>query len=141
MQEYSRLVGIDVGKKRVGIAQTDLLKTIASPVGTWNPEEAISHLKTIVQQNKVERFVIGWPLEPDGTEGRSTAMVAAFIKKLEAVIPYVPISRIDERHTSVKAMQLMIEAGIPKKKRREKQRVDKIAAAVILQHYLDEYEY
>lgn len=138
MQEYSRLVGIDVGKKRIGIAQTDLLQTIASPVGTFSPEEVFSHLKKITEQSTVEKFIVGWPLMPDGSEGNSIDMVKEFIKKLENEFPEIPVHRADERNTSTKAMRLMIEAGVSKKKRREKERVDRIAAAVILQNYLDE---
>ncbi|MFV1883213.1 MAG: Holliday junction resolvase RuvX [Balneola sp.] len=138
MQEYSRLVGIDVGKKRIGIAQTDLLQTIASPVGTFSPEEVFPHLKKITEQSAVEKFIVGWPLMPDGSEGSSIDMVKEFIKKLENEFPGIPVHKADERNTSTKAMRLMIEAGVSKKKRREKERVDRIAAAVILQNYLDE---
>ncbi len=139
MQEYSRLVGIDVGKKRIGIAQTDLLKTISTPVGTYSPENVFENLRTIVNQSTVDKFIIGWPLMPDGTEGDSIKMVKEFIKKLILEFPDIEIEKVDERNTSNKAMQLMIEAGISKKKRREKERVDRIAAAVILQYYLEEY--
>ena len=139
MQEYSRLVGIDVGKKRIGIAQTDLLKTISTPVGTYSPENVFENLRTIVNQSTVDKFIVGWPLMPDGSEGDSVKMVKEFIKKLALEFPDIEIDKVDERNTSNKAMQLMIEAGISKKKRREKERVDRIAAAVILQYYLEEY--
>jgi len=139
LQEYSRLVGIDVGKKRIGIAQTDLLKTISTPVGTYSPENVFEHLRSIVNQSTVDKFIVGWPLMPDGSEGDSIRMVMEFIKKLTVEFPDIEIEKVDERNTSNKAMQLMIEAGISKKKRREKERVDRIAAAVILQYYLDEY--
>lgn len=139
MQEYSRLVGIDVGKKRIGIAQTDLLKTIATPVGTFSPKVVFLTLREIFAQSKVEKFIVGWPLMPDGNEGDAILMVKEFIKKLTKEFPDTPIEKMDERNTSTKAMQLMVEAGISKKKRREKERVDRIAAAVILRHYLEEY--
>lgn len=139
MQEYSRLVGIDVGKKRIGIAQTDLLKTIATPVGTFSPKVVFLTLREIFAQSKVEKFIVGWPLMPDGNEGDAILMVKEFIKKLTKEFPDTPIEKMDERNTSTKAMQLMVEAGISKKKRREKERVDRIAAAVILQHYLEEF--
>lgn len=139
MQEYSRLVGIDVGKKRTGIAQTDLLKTISTPVGTFPPDEVIKALKSIASQSRIEKFIVGWPLTTDGKEGEATDMVQTFIKELEEAFPEIPIEKVDERHTSNRAMELMIDAGIPKKKRRQKERVDRIAAAVILQHYLEEH--
>ena len=137
MQEYARLIGIDVGKKRVGIARTDLLKTIASPVGTFPPHQVISELKSISQTNTIEKFIIGWPLSTNGEEGSATEMVDKFIKKLHNAFPDIEIIKVDERYTSNKARELMIEAGIPKKKRQEKGRVDRIAAAIILQNYLD----
>lgn len=137
MQAYSRLIGIDVGTKKVGIAQTDLLKTIATPVGTYPPDKAIGKLSEIAQQHKVERFVVGWPLSPLGEEGAATRMVQAFIEKLQKRFPEIPVTKIDEQFTSKKAIQYMIEAGVPRKKRRDKTRVDKIAAAIILQQYLD----
>lgn len=137
MQEYARLIGIDVGKKRVGIAQTDLLKTIASPVGTFSPEEALNEIEKIIKNAPVEKFVVGWPLSLKGEEGSATQMVNDFIKKLRHSFPNIDISKIDERYTSNQALSLMIEAGVPKKKRQEKGRVDRIAAAIILQNYLD----
>ncbi|MFD2531652.1 Holliday junction resolvase RuvX [Gracilimonas halophila] len=137
MQEYARLIGIDVGKKRVGIAQTDLLKTIATPVGTFSPEEVFTEIKKINDQFPVEKFVIGWPLSLSGEEGSATQMVEKFIKKLRNYFPDIEIVKIDERYTSNQARTLMVEAGIPQKKRKEKGRVDRIAAAIILQNYLD----
>ncbi|MBD3616640.1 MAG: Holliday junction resolvase RuvX [Gracilimonas sp.] len=137
MQEYTRLIGIDVGKKRVGIAQTDLLKTIATPVGTFSPEEVFSEIQKITENSPVEKFVIGWPLSLSGEEGSATQMVDNFIKKLHLSFPNIEIAKVDERYTSTQARSLMVEAGIPKKKRKEKGRVDRIAAAIILQNYLD----
>ena len=137
MQEYSRLIGIDVGTKRVGIAQTDLLKTIASPVGTFSPDEAVIKISEIVKSNRVDKFVIGWPLTPKGEEGSSTQMVEDFILILNRSFPDIPVTKIDERFSSNRAREIMIEAGVPKKKRRNKKKVDQIAAAVILQSYLD----
>lgn len=137
MQEYARLIGIDVGEKRVGIAQTDLLKMIATPVGTFTQEEVFSEIKKIIEHSTVEKFVIGWPLSPSGEEGSATQMVEKFIKKLRQSFPYIEITKIDERYTSNQARTMMIEAGIPKNKRKEKGRVDRIAAAIILQNYLD----
>ena len=137
MQEYSRLVGIDVGTKRIGVAQTDLLQTIASPVGTFSPEQIIQELKNIATQAPIAGFVVGWPLNAAGEEGRATEMVTQFVNRIAKIFPSIPIFKVDERFTSNKAKEVMILAGVPKKKRREKQRVDRIAAALILQQYLD----
>ena len=139
MQEYSRLVGIDVGKKRVGIAQTDLLKTFANPVGTYSPEQVIAQIGEIISRSKVEAFVIGWPLQPDGKEGEATSMVQIFINRLSSTFPNIPVHKIDERYSSNEALGLMVDAGVKRKKRKQKESVDRIAAAVILQRYLEEY--
>ncbi len=141
MQEYSRLVGIDVGTKRIGIAQTDLLKTIATPVGTYSPEEVLDRIREITTQSTVDKFIVGWPLTPNGVEGSATQMVDEFLIRLTRSFPDIPVEKVDERNTSNKAMQLMVSSGISKKKRKEKERVDRIAAAVILQTYLEEHNY
>ena len=141
MQDYSRLVGIDVGTKRIGIAQTDLLKTIATPVGTYSPEEVLDRIREITSQSTVDKFIVGWPLTPDGEEGTATQMVDAFLKRLVQSFPDIPVEKVDERNTSNKAVALMVSSGVSKKKRKEKERVDRIAAAVILQTYLEEHNY
>ncbi|MEO9884311.1 MAG: Holliday junction resolvase RuvX [Balneola sp.] len=137
MPIYARLIGIDVGKKRCGLAQTDLLKTIASPVGTFSPDEIILEIAHIVEKSQVEGFVVGWPLTAAGEEGNATVMVQEFINRLKNLYPFIPVIKIDERYTSNRAKELMFEIGIPKKKRKQKERVDRIAAALILQSYLD----
>jgi len=139
LQQYARLIGVDVGKKRFGLAQTDLLKTIASPVGTFSADEIIPAIKEIAEQDSIEKIVVGWPLTPKGDEGQATIMVAKFIKRLKKAFPGLDIVKIDERYTSNQAMEKMIEAGVPRKKRRQKERVDRIAAALILQKYLDQH--
>ena len=137
MQEYSRLVGIDVGTKRIGLSQTDLLQTIATPVGTFPPHQIIEEITKIASHARVAGFVVGWPLTTSGEEGIATEMVSQFIKRLNKKFPDIPVFKIDERYTSNKAKDVMIQAGIPKQKRRQKERVDRIAAALILQQYLD----
>jgi putative Holliday junction resolvase len=131
------LIGIDVGKKRCGLAQTDLLKTIASPVGTFSPDEIIEKISQIVEESQVEEFIVGWPLTPNGEEGEATQMVQEFINRLNKLHGDIPIIKVDERYTSNQAKDVMLKIGVPKKKRRQKERVDRIAAALILQSYLD----
>lgn len=130
-------MAIDVGTKRIGVAQTDLLKTIASPVGTFSPDEIFKELHRIVRESPVEKFVVGWPLTPNGEEGTAVKMVQEFITKLEAELPNIPIIKVDESYTSNKAKDVMIKSGMSKKKRSQKECVDKIAAALILQQYLE----
>ncbi|XWN35794.1 MAG: Holliday junction resolvase RuvX [Balneola sp.] len=137
MQNYARLIGIDVGRKRCGLAQTDLLQTFASPVGTFSPDEIIIKISHMVEESPVEGFVIGWPLTPEGKEGKATKMAQEFINRIKKIHPNIPVFKVDERYTSNQALDVMIESGIPKKKRREKERVDRIAAALILQSFLD----
>ena len=137
MQNYARLIGIDVGRKRCGLAQTDLLQTIASPVGTFSPDEIIKKISHIVEESPVEGFIIGWPLTPKGEEGSATQMVQEFINRLKNLYPEIPIHKVDERYTSNQALDVMFEIGVPQKKRRKKERVDRIAAALILQTYLE----
>lgn len=138
MQKYSRLVGIDVGTKRIGIAQTDLLKTFANPVGTFPPNQVFSALFKIAETSEIDTFVVGWPLTTTGDEGDATHRVNSFIGELKKHFPKINIVKVDERYTSNEAFNVMIEAGVPQKKRREKERVDRIAAALILERYLEQ---
>ncbi len=137
MQQYARIVGIDVGRKKCGLAQTDLLQTIASPVGTFSPDDTVDKIVEIMEKSRVEELVVGWPLKEDGSEGDATKMVQEFVNRLSNKFPEIPVHKVDERYTSEKAKQVMLDIGVPKKKRREKERVDRIAAALILQSYLD----
>lgn len=138
MQNYSRLVGIDVGTKRIGIAQTDLLKTFASPVGTYAPNKVFEALRSISNESKIDAFIVGWPLTTSGEEGIATERVRSFMGELKKAFPTIKIITVDERYTSNQAFDVMIKAGTPKKKRREKERVDRIAAALILERYLEQ---
>lgn len=138
MAEYGRLIGIDVGTKWVGLARTDLLRMVANPIGTYPPPEAIEQVKKLVETEKVQKLVIGWPLTPDGGEGRAIRMVERFITRLRLVLPEIEIAKMDERYTSKEAVAAMVESGVPKMKRRDSDRVNQAAAAIILQKYLEE---
>lgn len=138
MTEYGRIVGIDVGTKWIGLARTDLLRTVANPIGTFGQAEVFDKLKELVHKERVEKFVVGWPLTPSGDEGKATKMVERFITKLKIRFPDIKIEKIDERYTSKEAVQAMIEAGVPKMKRRESDRINRAAAAIILQKYLEQ---
>ena len=137
MKQYFRLIGIDVGKKRIGLAQSDLLQTIASPIGAFSGGEIFEKIEEIVSQAPVKTFVVGWPVLLNGDEGESVHMVKSFIGELKKMFPDIEIVTLDERFTSVMAKQAILESGTPRKKRREKGRVDAAAAAIILQNYLD----
>lgn len=137
MAEYGRLVGIDVGTKWIGLARTDLLKTVANPIGTYHVDDVFDALKKQLENENVEKIVVGWPLTPEGDEGRAIKMVEEFLIKLEANFPDMEIAKIDERYTTKEAVRAMVEAGVPKMKRRESDRVNQAAAAIILQKYIE----
>lgn len=137
MTKYGRLVGIDVGTKWIGLARSDLLKTVANPIGTYGTDEVFDKLEEQVEKERVEKFVVGWPLTPEGHEGEAIKMVEAFIVQLEDRFPDIDIEKVDERYTSKEAVRAMVEAGVPKMKRRESDRINQAAAAIILQKYIE----
>ncbi|WP_445665642.1 Holliday junction resolvase RuvX [Fodinibius sp. AD559] len=137
MAEYGRIIGIDVGTKWIGLARTDLLKTVANPIGTYYVDDVFEALEEQVENENVEKIVVGWPLTPEGDEGRAIKMVEEFLTKLEAKFPDIEIAKIDERYTTKEAVRAMVEAGVPKMKRRESDRINQAAAAIILQKYIE----
>lgn len=138
MSEHGRLLGIDVGSKRVGIARTDLFKTFSTPVGTFSPEESFQEIsRQIESEGPVEGIVIGWPLTPRGNPTHATQLVEDYIKRIQKDFPAVATYTIDERYSSHDARKILVESGVPKKKREEKGRLDKAAAAYILQQFLE----
>jgi len=135
--EYGRIIGIDVGTKWIGLARTDLLKTVANPIGTYYVDDVFEALEEQLKNENVEKIVVGWPLTPEGEEGRAIKMVEEFLTKLEARFPDIEIAKIDERYTTKEAVRAMVEAGVPKMKRRESDRINQAAAAIILQKYIE----
>lgn len=132
----SRILAIDFGKKRTGIAATDELQIIASGLTTVNTDDLIPFLKEYISKNQVELFVVGKPKQMNNTDSESEALILPFLKKLKNQIPQIPLLRIDERFTSKIALQTMIDGGLNKKQRRNKALVDEISATIILQSYL-----
>jgi putative Holliday junction resolvase len=131
-----RILCIDYGKKRTGIAVTDPLQIIATGLITVDSPELISFLKTYFQQEEVELILIGEPKNLDDSDTHATPLVNAIIKKLEKEFPKIPIKKVDERFTSKMAKQAMIEMGMKKKDRRNKRTVDEIAATIMLQEFM-----
>ena len=131
-----RILAIDFGKKRTGIAVTDELQIIASGLTTFHTETLIPFLKEYVSKNKVALFLVGKPKQMNNTDSESEAMILPFLKKLEKEIPHISLLRIDERFTSKMAFQTMIDGGLNKKQRRNKALIDEISATIILQSYL-----
>ena len=133
----AKALGIDYGKKRVGIAISDSLQIIASALTTIETKQFFLFLIELLQKEEIDRFVVGDPKNLDGTATDSTEMTEKFVEKLSKKHPQIPIERIDERFTSKIAKQSILDAGIKKMKRRDKALVDKVSAAIILQSYLD----
>ena len=131
-----RILCIDYGKKRTGIAVTDPLQIIATGLTTVDSNELISFLKKYFQQEEVELIVIGEPKNLYDSDTHATPLVNAIIKRLEKEFPKIPIIKVDERYTSKIAKQAMIEMGMKKKDRRNKRTVDEIAATIMLQEYM-----
>jgi putative Holliday junction resolvase len=131
-----RILCIDYGKKRTGIAVTDPLQIIATGLTTVDSHELISFLKKYFQQEEVELMVIGDPKNLDDSDTHATPLVNAIIKKLEKEFPKIHIKKVDERFTSKMAKQAMIDMGMKKKDRRNKRTVDEIAATIMLQEFM-----
>jgi putative Holliday junction resolvase len=132
----ARILAIDYGMKRTGIAVTDVLQIIASGLTTVNTNELIPFLKDYTSKEQVELFIVGEPKQMDNTASESEILISPFLKKLELQFPNIPIQRIDERFTSKMAFQTMIDSGLKKNQRKNKALVDEISATLILQSYL-----
>ncbi len=132
----ARILAIDYGGKRCGIAVTDESKIIASGLTTVNTKDLLSWLKEYVSKEVVELFVVGEPKRLHGAPSESEKLIQPFLEKLVKELPDIPVKRIDERFTSKIAFDTMIASGISKKKRRDKALVDQISATIILQDYL-----
>ncbi|MEX0359877.1 Holliday junction resolvase RuvX [Flagellimonas sp.] len=135
----ARILALDFGKVRTGIAVTDELQLIASGLTTVATKELLSFIADYLKNEKVERFVVGLPKQMDNTPSESETLIQPFLKKLAAAFPEIPIARQDERFTSKMAVQSMVESGMKKKKRQDKALVDEISATLILQAYLNRF--
>ncbi|APY09191.1 Holliday junction resolvase RuvX [Winogradskyella sp. J14-2] len=131
-----RVLAIDYGTKRTGLAVTDPLQIIASGLTTVETKELLQYLKTYVETERVDKFVVGEPKQMDNTASESEVHIQKFLEKLQKEIPQIPIVRVDERFTSKMAFQTMIDSGLKKKQRKDKALVDEISATLILQSYL-----
>jgi len=132
----ARILAIDYGGKRTGLAVTDPLQIIATGLATIDSKELIPFLKKYFVTETVELIIIGLPKNWDDTDTHGTPLVEAAIKKLQKEFPAIPLKTVDERYTSKMAKDAMIEMGMKKKDRRVKGNVDIIAATIILQEYL-----
>ena len=131
-----RILAIDFGQKRTGIAVTDELKIIASGLTTVDTENLLTFIESYVNRENVELLIVGQPKQMNNTESESEQYIQPFLDTLQKKIPQIPIKRVDERFTSKMAFQTMIDSGLKKKQRRNKALVDEISATIILQSYL-----
>lgn len=133
----ARLLAIDYGAKRTGIAVTDPLQLIATALETVPSHEMLKFLKAYVARELVEAFIVGLPKGLDGNDTDNTPRVRRFVTHLQNALPDIPVYWHDERFTSVMALQTMIANGSTKKDRRVKGNIDKVSAAIILQSYME----
>jgi len=133
-----RILAIDFGQKRAGIAVTDPLKIIANGLETVPSAQCLTFLKDYCLKNEVETFVVGLAKQMDNSESESMKFIKPFVKKLQAQFPNIPVQFVDERFTSKMAQQAMIDGGLKKKQRQNKALVDTISATLILQSYLEQ---
>ncbi|AUC75617.1 MULTISPECIES: Holliday junction resolvase RuvX [Flavobacteriaceae] len=132
----ARILAIDFGKVRTGLAVTDEMQIIASGLTTVNTKELITFLKDYLSKEQVELFLVGEPKQMDNTPSESEALIIPFLVKLENAFPKIPIKRVDERFTSKMATQTLIDSGLKKKQRQNKALLDEVSATIILQSYL-----
>jgi len=132
-----RIIGIDYGTKRIGLAITDPLCIFASPLKTVRTNEFDSFIEEFSKIESIDEFVIGYPVTLNNKASESVKYINPFIKKIEKSFPGKPVHLVDERFTSGMALKTMVEGGVKKKQRQDKAMVDKISAAIILQSFLD----
>lgn len=132
-----RIIGIDYGRKRTGLAVSDPLRIFASALDTVHSAKIIDYLKKYAETETIVRFVIGYPVNMNGMPSEAQKDVDAFLPLLARAFPGIPVEKEDERFTSVLAHRAMIDGGMKYSDRRKKESVDRISAAIILQSYLD----
>lgn len=133
----ARILSIDYGKKRTGLAVTDPLQIIANGLVTVATSALFDFLKDYIAKEQVERIVIGEPKQANGAPSENMARVQQFVNRWRKAFPEIPIEYYDERFTSVLAHRAMLDSGLRKKKRQDKALVDEVSATIILQSYLE----
>lgn len=136
-----RILSIDYGKKRTGLAVTDPLKIIANGLTTVETSKLMDFLKAYMEKETVERIVVGLPKQMNGEESENMKNITPFVNRLKKLYPNLPVEFFDERFTSVLAHKAMLESGIGKKARQNKALVDEISATIILQGYMESQKF
>ena len=132
-----RILAIDYGSKRTGLAVTDMLRITANPLITIETKQLMTWLKDYFAKENVDEVVVGYPKQMNGEDSESMQYIRVFLAQFEQTFPSIPIKLYDERFTSVLAHQAMIDGGMKRSQRQNKMMVDKIAACIILEGYLD----
>lgn len=136
-----RIIGIDYGRKRTGIAVTDSLKIVANGLTTVPSHTVIDFLLKYVEKENVEKIVVGLPKQLNGQDSESMQYITPFLNRLKKVLPQIPVVMYDERFTSTLAHKAMLDGGMKKKDRQNKEIVDSIAATIILNDYLQSNQF
>jgi len=136
-----RIIAIDYGRKRTGLAVTDRLQIIANGLTTVPSGETVKYLTDYISNEPVDLLVVGYPKQMNNEPSENLKYVEAFVKHLNRALPAIPVKYYDERFTSALAQQAMIDGGVKKKKRRDKKKIDEISAVLILQDYLESKKY
>mgnify|MGYP006389717291 FL=1 len=133
----SRILAIDYGKKRTGIAVTDILQIIANGLTTVATAQLLEFIQNYVKQETVEKIIVGLPKQNSGEYSENMKRIEPFVNRLQKMTPQIPVEYVDERFTSILAHRTMLDAGLKKKDRQNKALVDEISACIILQSYLE----
>lgn len=135
-----RILGVDVGNKRVGLARTDPMRTFVTTIGTFSPEDSFVEIdRQVEMEGPVKGIVVGWPLTPQGKRTTSTEFAVQYINALKNKYKSIEIYKMDERYSSKEAMEILEASGVSKKRRNQKGRLDQAAAALILQQFIQAY--
>ena len=135
-----RILAIDYGKRRTGLAVTDVLRLTANPLLTIETSQLLPWLETYTRHEPVDRIVVGYPRQMNGQDSETVPAIRAMEQQIRKRLPDIPVEEYDERFTSVLAHQAMIAGGMKKKQRQDKAAVDKLAACIILEGYLEQYK-
>ena len=141
LQNMGRIIGIDFGRKRTGIAVTDPLKIVANGLTTVPSHTVVDFLVKYIEKENVEKIVVGLPKQLNGQPSESMQYITPFLNRLKKVLPQMPVVMYDERFTSTLAHKAMLDGGMKKKDRQNKEIVDTIAATIILNDYLQSNQF
>ncbi len=133
----ARILAIDYGRKRVGLAVTDPMQIIANGLDTVSAKDVLEYLQKYLQREEVELFVVGYPKQLNNEDSESVKYLKPFLGKLKKQFPNIPVELVDERFTSKLAFQTMIDGGLKQQQRRNKALIDKVSATIILQTFME----